>query len=79
MGQCAVTDVDVRPHCALNDSCDCEQTCTKSDHRDGLIDLVQRWERPGRGRGILRNADCGKLSRGNLRKIRCGFFLRNEG
>jgi len=40
-------DVDVRPHCALNDSCDCEQTCTKSDHCDGLIDLVQRWERPG--------------------------------
>jgi len=47
MGQCAVTDVDVRPHCALNDSCDCEQTCTKSDHRDGLIDLVQHCECPG--------------------------------
>jgi len=26
------------------------------------------------GRGILRIAECGKLSRDNLRKIRCGFF-----
>jgi len=24
------------------------------------------------GAGILRNADCGKLSRGNLQKIKCG-------
>jgi len=31
------------------------------------------------GKGYLRNADCGKLSRGNLRKIKCRFFLRNEG
>jgi len=31
------------------------------------------------GRGILRNADCEMLSTGNLRKIRCRFFLRNEG
>jgi len=27
----------------------------------------------------MRIAECGKLSTGNLRKIRCGFFLRNEG
>jgi len=24
-------------------------------------------------------AECGKLSRGNLWKIECGFFLQNEG
>jgi len=35
--------------------------------------MRQQW------RGILRNADCGKLSTGNLRKIWCGFFLQNEG
>ena len=28
------------------------------------------------GAGILRNADCGKLSRGNLRKIKCGTFRK---
>ena len=30
-----------------------------------------------KGKGYF--AECGKLSTGNLRKIRCGFFLRNEG
>jgi len=29
---------------------------------------------PIMGRGILRNAECGKLSTFNLRKIQCGFF-----
>jgi len=28
------------------------------------------------GAGILRNADCGKLSRGNLQKIKCGTFRK---
>jgi len=28
------------------------------------------------GAGILRNAECGKLSRGNLRKIKCGTFRK---
>jgi len=27
----------------------------------------------------MRKAECGKLSRGNLRKMRRGFFLWNEG
>jgi len=34
------------------------------------------------GEGVfcgMRIAECGKLSRGNLRKIQCRFFLRNEG
>ena len=27
----------------------------------------------------MRTAECGKLSRGNLRKIRCGFFCGMKG
>jgi len=44
--------------------------CTQSDVR------AQKGEGAFCG---MQNVECGKLSRGNLQKILCGFFLWNEG
>jgi len=41
-----------------------------------LATRSKQYDIPIQGASNLRNADCGKLSRGNLRKIKCGTFRK---